>query len=302
MLLVKNSTIGTQESCTGWAISAIIANSVHLTTSLNINIHARLEWSICTTELGIRWFRIDGVVYTGNTFVGIMMLIMIGVRVIFRFGGMVRSWSMVWLRLMVGRLGSMVWCRFVVGRFGGMVRLWFMVSRCWCMVWFRFMVGRFGRGIRCRFMVGRGMVWLRFMVSRGRGMVWLRFMVSRCMVWFWFMVGRGMVGLRFMVSRCRCMVGRGMVWLRFLVCRWGIGCWLMVGRFWSFISRFWMIWSWFMIRRCRCICRFMIGSRLLLVTSIRRFLITSCITSIRILVGCLICSPFYWFTIIITVV
>ena len=291
--------------------------SLYLTSGLHIDIHAGLEWGGGACEFGIRHVSEAGEVFvTIPAGFGIMvevftmgfMIVWLGmVRLGFmvgRFGGVIG------FRFMVSRFGRGIRCRFVVGGFGWRIGFGFMVSwgrgvvgfRFWGSVRSRFMVswGRFGWSVRGRFVVSwlRDMIRCRFMISRFRfrGSIRGRFMVGwgrfgwgvrgRFMV-SW---GRGMVGLWFFISRCR----RG-IRSRFMVgwCRFG---WGVRGRF--VISRFrGMVRFRLFISRCGRGIRFWF-----MISSISGGLGVSSISTVRIMVGGVICSSFYGLTISILII
>jgi len=243
MFLVENGTIGAQKGVSLWATATIIANTIDLTSRVEINIHSRLNGGCSTAEFGWGNIGMTREVNTANTFgMSMVVRIMVGDWVMGGMGGTIsrsRVGRMVG-GMFVGVICTMGKIRFTTWtfEFGRGTISSFGCSVSWGRC--RFMVCRFWRwrGIRFRCMVGGNRS--RSMVggNRGRSVVGgdgCRFMVGRC---------RRNIGSRFMVGRCRRDIGgrsRGMI--RFNFRGWGMvrgsGGWGMIKR-----KRKWCSYSW----------------------------------------------------------
>jgi len=218
LVLVKQCSVGTHEPSSSGTVTTVVAHSVHLTSSLWVRVHARLEGGGSTAELCVRSLSITGVVHASLTRDSVVVVLLVVRVFVVRFG------------LMIGGSGFVVGgSRFVVGGSGRTVGGRLMISWGRWAVGSGLVIGRSRWAVRSRFMVswGRWTVRSRFMISRCRRAVRSRFMVSwgRRTVWSWFMIGRWTVRSWFMVSW-----SRRTVWSWFMIGWWTVGSWFMVSR------------------------------------------------------------------------
>jgi len=203
LVLIEQGAVGTNKASAGGTVTTIVTHTVHLTTSLRISIHARLERSTGTAKLGVGSLSITGIVNTSLARNTMLIMVLMMVRIL---------------------VGSMVGSGLMVSWFWGMIGSWLMVCGLRSMVRSWLMISRSRRVIGSWLMISRsrGTVGSRLMVSWGRRTVGSRLMISRCRgtVRSWLMVswGRRAVGSRLMISRCRGTV-RSWSWGRIRSCR-----------------------------------------------------------------------------------
>merc|ERR1711953_900214 len=249
-LLVKQCAIGTQEGCSSRSVSAIVANSVDLTSRFDVYVHSWLERHVSAKEVGGGNIGVNRKINAWYTLVPIgvmvtMMRIVMTMMRIVRRRRSIGGFRVIWVRMI--KVVRIVVCWFTevwfstrsfrrsVSRLRGSIAGFGMRSR-WSIagfgMWSRFMIGWLGWGIGRRF---GGMIWSGFgWVIWGR--CWrvvrcrfgcmvrcrCRWMVRfRCMIRFDFRSNIGSrcrrtVRSRLMVSRCRCNIG-----CRFVVNRCG---------------------------------------------------------------------------------
>lgn len=158
-MLVKQCSIWTDKPSTMGTVSSVFTNTVGLTSRVYISIHARLEGSLSTQELGVWSLGQTRIVNTSvsRDAVFIVMFFVVGLRVV---GS--GFWAICWGGWVVRCLGRNV------GRGRGVGRSGFMIS------WGRWMIGSRGR-----FMInwGWGVYRSGFMIYGCRGVCWSGFMI-----------------------------------------------------------------------------------------------------------------------------
>lgn len=213
MFLVENSAIRAQKGVSLWATTSIIANTIDLTSRLDINIHSRLDGSCSTGEFGGRNIGMTWKVNTANTFGMSMVRVMVGgwVRVMGVRGTIPRSgMGRMMGGMFVGVICTMGEIRLATGTlefsWGTIAGFRCSIPRCRC----GFMVSGFWRWRSIRFRNMRSWSMVRSsgswsMVGSNR----CRFVVGRC---------RRNIGSGFMVGWCWRNIGsrsRGMVRFNF---------------------------------------------------------------------------------------
>merc|ERR1711962_1997306 len=193
LVLVKQCSVGTHEPSSSGTVTTVVAHSVHLTSSLWVRVHARLEGGGSTAELCVRSLSITGVVHASLTRDSVVVVLLVVRVFVVRFGLMIGGCRFVvggsrfvvgGSRRTVGGRLMISWGRWAVG--SGLV-----IGRSRWAVRSRFMISRCRRAVRSRFMVswGRRTVWSWFMIGRWTVRSWIMVSWSRTTVWSWFMIG-----------------------------------------------------------------------------------------------------------------